>query len=176
ATAQVDGTFELGICECHSPSGAFCTKLILSNLSISGFQNSSFIALPDLEELDLSHNTLGQIDLALLPANLKHLNLSAVGIAELSFGDSTLRSSSELEVVDVSYNALADVDVGLVPHSLLSLNASHNRISMIWPGAMSPFVALERMNLSSNALTTVDLSVFPQSIRWLDISNNSMTE
>uniref|UniRef100_UPI0037E93D9E transforming growth factor beta activator LRRC32-like n=1 Tax=Semicossyphus pulcher TaxID=241346 RepID=UPI0037E93D9E len=161
------------------------------------------LALPYLEQLDLSSNQLDLISEGAFEnlARLEELNLSRNALNNnLGSNSKAFRSISRLRSLDVSMNGLSDDAVELylrnkpsldqlkmtgnaltrLSHSLFreskglkSITIEDNLISVIEQGTFEPLNQLEELNLAKNNLAQICDFKLPQ-VKYLNLSMNSV--
>lgn len=112
--------------------------------------------LPNLFEIDLSHNNLQVLTLPL--TSLRYLFCSHNSL-------SSLQATSNLEVLNISYNSLSTLQ--LFPR-LKELNASHNNFTKFAKFSSSLFSA----DLSYNKLTDIQCVKYCIDLEYLNASHN----
>jgi Leucine-rich repeat (LRR) protein len=141
-----------------------CLKVVnLSHNKFIELETLSFQSLVNLEELDLSYNSIERADYSNIFAcnkNLRKLNLSH--ISSTSFNNQ-------------SFNGLEDLFNGLV--NLTLLNLSDNRIMSLPDGIFQNLINLKELNLSSNLISELTSSLFNSlvSLEDLDLNRNKLT-
>ncbi|XP_023124550.2 transforming growth factor beta activator LRRC32-like [Amphiprion ocellaris] len=161
------------------------------------------LALPYLEQLDLSSNQLDFISEGAFEnlARLEQLNLSRNGLNNnLGSNSKALQSLSGLKTLDISMNGLSDDAVELylrnkssldqlkmtgnalkrLSHSLFkeskglrTITIDDNLISEIEQGTFEPLIHLETLNLAKNNLAHICDFKLHQ-IKYLNVSRNSV--
>ncbi|XP_054453429.1 transforming growth factor beta activator LRRC32-like isoform X2 [Anoplopoma fimbria] len=161
------------------------------------------LALPYLEQLDLSSNQLDLISEGAFEklARLEELNLSRNALNnDVGSNSKALRSINSLKSLDISMNDLSDDAVELFLRNKSSLNQlkmtgnaltrlSHNlfkeskglraitiddnQISVIEQGTFEPLSQLEMLNLARNNLAHICDFKLPQ-VKYLNLSRNSV--
>lgn len=175
--------------------GGMLTYLRLSANNLHNIGNLS--SLPNLMELDMSVNPLGEIpiDAFHLNTELVRLNLSSTSLESVSFQApfleqltltsnhithvkrSFFKGMPYLTLVDLSDNELTELSDEFDDLTkLCQLHLSHNYLREIKPETFSQLQTLEVLKLDSNSLTSLpELSEIMPSLHLLDISNNSIT-
>ena len=133
--------------------------------TVAGLENAQA-----LTDLNLSSNTIRNLEPLSGLINLKNLNLSHNALTGLN----ALSQLTNLENLDVSYNVLTSVDPIGPCRKLTVLNASHNQITAL--GTLDNLPALTILNLSSNSLTDVAILGSCTALTDLDISKNAITD
>ncbi|XP_029296790.1 LOW QUALITY PROTEIN: transforming growth factor beta activator LRRC32-like [Cottoperca gobio] len=161
------------------------------------------LALPYLEQLDLSANQLDLISEGAFTnlARLEELNLSRNGLNNnLGSNGKALQSMSRLRSLDISMNGLRDDAVGLylrnkssldqlkmtgnaltrLSHNLFkdskglrAITIDNNQISVIEQGTFEPLSQLEMLNLAKNNLAHICDFKLTQ-VKYLNLSQNSI--
>ncbi len=145
----------------------------LKKLTLSGCGLSTTAGLKttkDLTHLDLSNNTIRNIDALSAMKNLKEVNLKQNALSDLS----ALASCSSLTSLNVSGNSLTTIAPVCSITTLTKLNADNNSISQF--GNISQLTALTELTLSYNQLTDVSPIASVTSLKTLDVSNNAITD
>ena len=126
--------------------------------------------LPNLHNLDLSHNLISEIDGDAFKFlhNLRELNLHKNKVADISDWTSPLLN---LRVLDISQNALVHLSTPVNLHNLQVLNLSDNLLVDIDRDTLSRQTTLRTLDVSYNKLVR-----FPRvpSLRDLNMSGNSI--
>ncbi len=146
---------------------------MLQRLTLSGCGLSTTSGLKNatgLTHLDLSKNTIRNIDALSVMKNLKELNLSQNAVVDLS----ALSTCQSLAVLNVSGNALTSISPITGISTLTKLNADTNSITQL--GNIAQLTSLSELTLSYNQLTDISLFSGCTSIEVLDISNNALTD
>lgn len=124
----------------------------------------------NLEYLDLSYNSIGDISpISSLP-NLKTLYLAHNALTDLS----ALSSLSSLENLNVSYNSLTSIAPICTNLTLTALDVNHNLLVSL--GALDNLPNLKELNVGYNKLTEVDVLGNCSALVELDVSNNALTD
>lgn len=124
----------------------------------------------NLEYLDLSYNSIGDVaPISSLP-NLKTLYLAHNALTDLS----ALSSLSNLQDLNVSYNSLTSIAPICANMSLTSLDVNHNLLPSL--GALDNLPGLKGLNAGYNKLTDVSVLGNCTALEELDISNNALTD
>ena len=143
-------------------------KLTLSDCGLStvaGLKNATGITY-----LDLSGNTIRNIDALSSMKGLQELNLQQNALSDLS----ALSACSALKILDVSGNALTSLAPISGISGLTILNADRNQITQL--GNISQLSSLSTLTLSYNQLTDISMLSSNVNLKILDISNNALTD
>lgn len=146
---------------------------MLQKLTLSGCGLSSTSGLKNatgLTHLDLSQNTIRNLDALSGMKDLQELNLSQNAIVDLS----ALSTCKALKVLNVSGNALTTISPITGISTLTKLNADTNSIVQL--GSIAQLTSLSELTLSYNQLTDISALDGCTSIQVLDISNNALTD
>ncbi|XP_060806871.1 leucine-rich repeat-containing protein 15 [Amyelois transitella] len=134
------------------------TGIHLKSCRITQIKLEAFKGLPALEYLDLSHNSISNLDLGVLDdtQNLKSLNLSFNSIKSLPLG--LFDQEPNLEVLDLRGNSIKNLTKGL----------------------FAPLKKLRHLDVSNNFLVGRELSpdIFENNklIKFMDISRNDLSD
>lgn len=109
--------------------------------------NGLFMNLHNLELLNVSRNKITWFDYALMPQNLKTLDLHDNEL-EILGNYFELESEMMIENLDVSYNLLKEINAASFPHNVKVLKLNNNKITSI-----SPFTFMQKSNLTLIDLT-----------------------
>lgn len=145
----------------------------LEKLTLSGCGLSTTAGLKDADRLvylDLSKNTIRNIDVLSDMKDLKELNLKQNAVVDLT----PLSSCTSLSVLDVSGNALTSISPICGLSSLTKLNADNNTISQL--GNIPQLTSLSELTISYNQLSDISAISGSTAIKTLNISNNSITD
>ena len=143
-------------------------RLTLSSCGLSttsGLKNATA-----LTHLDLSKNTIRNLDALSGMMDLQELNLSQNAIVDLT----ALSTCRSLKVLNVSGNALTSISPITGITSLIKLNADTNSITQL--GNVAQLTSLSELTLSYNQLTDISSVKDCTSIQVLDISNNQLAD
>ena len=144
----------------------------LRDLRLSGCGLSSITGLDkaaNLVSLDLSNNTVRNIDPISHMAALEKLNLRRNALVDLS----ALSALSKLSELDVSENALVSVAPLSRLGSLRKLYAGSNQITQV--DAISALIELTHLDISNNQVSDVVRLVKCTELQELNISKNKLT-
>ena len=143
-------------------------SLTMKDCSIStlaGLENAQ-----SLEHLDLSENTVRNLEPLSGLLNLKSLVLSNNALTNLS----ALSSLSKLEKLDVAYNSLTSIAPVATCVNLQWLDVSHNALSTL--SAIDNLPGLTHFAASHNGLADISMVGTCPDLVELDISNNNITD
>lgn len=143
-------------------------RLTLSdcNLStIAGLKNAQ-----RLTYLDLSNNTLRNLEPLSSMMNLRTLNMSHNALTSLT----ALSSLANLETLDVSYNVLSSVSPIATCRNLSTLIANNNQLANL--DAIDNLPALTSLNVNKNALSDVSVLANCTALVELDIGSNTVSD
>ncbi len=145
----------------------------LKHLSVPGCSLSSISqleALTQLEYLDLSANTLRNIQVLAGMKHLKELYLANNAVTSLD----ALSGLTELEKLDISYNSIHTLEpLRGMYNSMTVLLASHNQLDYI--GGIPDLQKIKILDLSHNQITDVTALILLADLNELDLSNNQLT-
>ncbi len=136
----------------------------------------------NLEELDLSHNLLEEIQLSFLK-KMKNKVLKSLSLAGnmLKIIDLTpLQGFESLEFLSLDANDLEKIN--LIPlknlDRLLYLNLARNKLREINLNPIAGNLALQHLSLAGNRLSKIDLSSLKnlRALQHLDLSGNELTK
>lgn len=143
------------------------THLSLAGCSLSTIQPLS--PLTKLTYLDLSENTVRNIDVLSAMGELQHLYLANNVVNTLT----PLTGLTKLETLDISYNAVASLSPLSGLGSLKTLTAGHNQIDSA--SALTGLTKLETLDLSHNNLANIGPVSNLTALIELNCSNNALT-
>ncbi len=145
----------------------------LQRLTLTGCSLSTIADLAgaqNLTYLDLSHNTLRNLEVLTDMTTLYEINLSHNAVTDLT----ALNTLPALERLDVSYNSLTSLAPMAQSAKLTWLDASHNSLSAL--DGLDGFTALTHLAVDHNQLTDVSILGACTSLTELSISNNSISD
>lgn len=145
----------------------------LKKLTLSGCNLSSISGLENavlLEYLDLSNNTLRNMEAITPLTALKELYLQHNALSDVS----SFSSLTNLQTLDISYNAVTSVSALSSCTALQWLSAAHNSLESA--DGINRLSALTYLDLSNNLLTEINLLSSCTHLAALNISNNSITD
>ncbi|XP_045502095.1 protein artichoke-like [Colias croceus] len=152
--------------------------LNVSYNSITIAKLSSRYTFPDLEEIDLSHNTIEEFEISAMESpfsSLLRLNVSYNKLNEIK--EAVFDRFANLQMLDVSFNEISNIN----PFSfegiknLVYLNLAYNKIDEI-NGSLFRFTKLTHLNLSNNRIQNILLKDFEKllQLKELDLSYNAL--
>ncbi|XP_055306018.1 follicle-stimulating hormone receptor-like isoform X2 [Sitodiplosis mosellana] len=162
---QCSGTIEeltlscraIGLNEIPTELPKTLIKLDISNNNITTLPNKSFEAVPHLEELILSDNSLLHIDSdAFIGLNeLKRLSLHNCGLSAVP--GKALNHLKHLNALNLGGNHLLNINVGDFPKldNLRYLTLKRNRLTNVTADAISNLSNLRILDLDDNLLTAI---------------------
>ena len=173
------------------PDGLFdsCTALKVVNLSHNKFielETLSLQSLVNLEELDLSYNSIERADYSNIFAcnkNLRKLNLSHISSTSLnnqSFNglEDLFNGSVNLTYINLRDNRIMSLPDGIFQNliNLKELDLSFNQISEFTSSLFNNLVSLENLNLNLNKLTNIPKGLFDNliSLKFLNLKENEI--
>lgn len=143
-------------------------SLTLAQGSISDI--SPLVNAHDLEYLDLSYNSIGDVTAISALPNLKTLYLAHNALTDLS----VLNTLTSLERLNVSYNSLTSIAPISANLALTELRAGNNLIVSL--GALNNLPNLKVLDVGHNYLTDITVVGGCTELTELDISNNNLTD
>lgn len=143
------------------------TKAVLTDCKLSTI--SGLEGAKQLQYLDLSNNTIRNLDPISSLNQLQELNLQHNALTDLK----VLSGLSTLQKLDVSYNALTSVTPLSGCNSLVWLDFSNNSVTSV--EGINKLTALTYLNASSNQLTDVTPLASCVNLEKLYIASNSLT-
>eukprot|EP01134_Creolimax_fragrantissima_P005780 CFRG5780T1 len=143
---------ELGQCICATH--AKCTTLSLQNVNVHKINENSFTALSDLENLDLSTNSISKIDLTYLPRSLRTLNVDNNAI------ETVVTSSKEPIPLLHTFRAISNSLAGIEQWQ--------------WVDIFRTLPNLKFMTLSNNMISSLPVDSIPKSISTMVLTNNPL--
>lgn len=125
--------------------------------------------LNDLKHLDLSHNSVSelQVDSFSYLWKLEHLKLRKTNISHIEFG--TFSHQQNLITLDLSGNELKVLDFVLffpILHDLTTLDLADNRLTELLNFRNSLVPQLTLLNINNNAFNCSYLESFMESVDW----------
>lgn len=155
--------------------------LNLSDTALSIADYNPFESVKTLLSLDVSHNNLGQVNLAVLSATLNRLEyfyaahcqienalnvIEQLGpsLIELNLSENRIRILNaqtlfnlryliNVHVLDLSYNQLQEIDLGSISNKLEKINLEGNELTQVEKLSRSHFISLKLMAISKNKLS-----------------------
>ena len=172
-TALTDLT-ELKLTNCRFQSNELAIIAALPNLkrltltdcelsTISGLENAQ-----NLEYVDLSNNTIRNLEPLSYLMNLREINLQHNALTGLN----ALSGLTNLEKLDVSYNSLTSIAPIVTCTRLISLNANHNELSTL--GSIDNLPALNYLAVNNNALSDISVLANCTTLVELHVANNQI--
>jgi len=143
-------------------------RLTLSDCGLStiaGLENAQ-----NLTYLDLSNNTIRNLNPLEALTNLRNLNLGHNAVTTLS----ALSGLVNLETLDVCYNVLPSLQPITACKNLTSLIANNNQISSL--DGLENLTGLTVLNLKKNSITDVSVLGNCTALVELDIGNNAVSD
>ncbi|XP_043188828.1 toll-like receptor 6 isoform X2 [Amphibalanus amphitrite] len=141
-------------------SGAFDVASGLRAIRLDANQlrnvNGLLAKLPQLLWLNASDNHIEFFDYALLPLELRWLDLHRNHLKEIG-NFYNIESKIKLETLDLSFNQVTHISRASVPDSIKYFILASNRLTTVEPGTFESKRQLIRADLSSNQLGELDL-------------------
>ena len=141
-------------------SGAFDASGDLRAIRLDANQlrnvNGLLAKLPQLLWLNASDNRIEFFDYALLPLELRWLDLHRNHLKEIG-NFYNIESKIKLETLDLSFNQVSHITRASVPDSIKYFILASNRLATVEPGTFQSKRQLIRADLSSNQLSELDL-------------------
>ena len=172
--------------------------LSLARNSLAQLPPSTFLHTPELLVLDLSHNQLSALPVALQHLTaLQTLDISNNAVSEIhqdtighlaslwrlqlngnkleAISRATLATLASLQILDLSNNRLQQVEPGTFSNNarLRAVRLDSNRLTGI-AGLFAGVSELTWLNVSDNNIQAFDYSEVPLTLSWLDLSHNSV--
>lgn len=148
------GSLEHGIFD-----DAAALNVILLNDNLLEDINGLFMNLAHLRLLNVSCNSITWFDYALVPRQLKHLDIHHNAIEVLG-NYYELEDKMHLKIIDASNNHIREINAGSFPNQVEMINLSSNRISIIHPFTFMIKHNLTKVNLTHNRLQNLDINAF----------------
>lgn len=143
-------------------------SLTLDNCGLSTVANLT--NAPSLIYLDLSNNTLRNLEPLCPISTLKELYLSHNAVTSLD----ALSTLNGLTVLDVSYNSVTSIAPLVTCPALRSLNVGNNSLTIL--DAVDSLGGLTTLIADHNALTDISIISSCTALTELNISNNQITD
>ncbi len=143
-------------------------SLTLDNCGLSTVANLT--NAPSLIYLDLSNNTLRNLEPLCPISTLKELYLSHNAVTSLD----ALSTLNGLTVLDVSYNSVTSIAPLVTCPALRSLNVGNNSLTIL--DAVDTLGGLTTLIADHNALTDISIISSCTALTELNISNNQITD
>lgn len=138
---------------------ASALNVILLNDNLLEDINGLFMNLAHLRLLNVSSNSIAWFDYALVPRQLKHLDIHQNDIEALG-NYYELEDKMHLKILDASSNHIREINAGSFPNQVEMINLSNNRISIIHPFTFMIKHNLTKVNLTQNRLQNLDINAF----------------
>ena len=145
----------------------YLKQLTLRECGLSSIKHLS--GAENLEYLDLSFNSIDNVDAIAAMTKLSELYLQSNVISSLA----PLSNLNSLKKLDVSKNTLHSVSALSTVESLVWVNAESNQITEL--GGIGQLPKLETLNLAANQLKSVSVLSGCITLQDLNISNNKLT-
>ncbi|XP_072015156.1 uncharacterized protein [Amphiura filiformis] len=155
----------------HIPSLKYANakSLDLSYNELGTVNGTSFIHLDQLEELDLSGNSISNISFgAYLSLRVLDLRFNMIR----NIGTNTFAGLNKLETLDLSVNSISNISFDAYL-SLRVLDLSYNKIRNIGTDTFAGLNKLETLDLSDNSISNISFDAY-LSLRVLDLSYNKI--
>ena len=143
-------------------------RLTLANCSLSTI--SGLESAQNLTYLDLSNNTIRNLDPLSTLVNLQTLNLGHNAVVTLN----ALSGLVNLESLNICYNVISSITPIATCHNLTDLTANNNQLVNL--DGIENLTSLKVLNVSKNALTNVSVLGSCTALTELNIGNNSSTD
>lgn len=153
--------------------------LDLSNNSISNIDLHAFVPLRKLEKLKLRSNKLTNVNPSIFAnlTNLVHLDLSQNQFN--SFDSQLFGQLSNLTFLNVSYNSIEKLDISIFSalEQLKHLDLSHLKLTE-FEGNLSHLIKLKSLNLAHNKLKNIKLEQFSvlKNLENINLNGNELTD
>lgn len=150
------------------------TALTLSNTSLTPEVINATLQIESLEELDLSYNYIGPLNIPTFAKlkNLKTLNLRATSISNITFG--SFSHQDKVESLNVADNQLYEFDMNMIYSltSLIRLDISGNELQELtnFKYAHQQFTLLRHIDVTHNNFTCKYLMTLVKIFRTYQIS------
>ncbi len=143
-------------------------KLVMNNCGLSTTAGLEYGV--SLVELDLSENTIRNIDALSSMKKLQKLNLSHNAVNDLT----PLATVSTMTTLDVSYNTLTSLTPITSLTGLTEIHAGSNTLKDIT--GFQQLTALTQLNLSNNQIADISALSSCTDLKDLNIKNNAITD
>lgn len=143
-------------------------KLVMNNCSLS--TTAGLESAVSLVELDLSENTIRNIDALGSMKKLQKLNLAHNAVNDLT----PLASLSTMTVLDVSYNTLTTLSPITSLTGLTEVSAGNNTLKDII--GFQQLTALTKLNLASNQIADISALASCTGLTDLNVKSNAITD
>lgn len=146
-------------------------KLILRNAGLTTYPDVNY--LPNLEYLDISHNSLNH---NLHFKNSECLYLSYIDCSHNNFGRILgIENFPNLQVLIANNNALSGIPTFLYNEQLEYLDLSHNNIKKFkFPVYTEILLALKTIKINDNKIQSIGKNVALSGLQHLEIRNNNL--
>ncbi|XP_064473061.1 toll-like receptor Tollo [Ornithodoros turicata] len=138
---------------------ASALNIILLNDNLLKDVNGLFMNLAHLRLLNVSRNGITWFDYALVPRQLKHLDIHDNEIETLG-NYYELEDKMHLKILDASHNRIREINAASFPNQIEVIQLNHNRISIIHPFTFMAKHNLTKVNLTHNRIENVDINAF----------------
>ncbi|CAH2089808.1 unnamed protein product [Euphydryas editha] len=154
-------------------------NVFLNYCQMQKINNSPFRNLINLESIDLSHNSISEIDelfqFEILPFKMRKLSLAYNFIDDVP-GD-TFEALTHLKELDLSHNFIEELSEEPFCNltNLVTLRLNHNKIKYL-NGAVDKLVNLHHLYLSNNQIENIDMKSLKtiKHLHTFDISKNKI--
>lgn len=146
----------------------YLNSLTLADCSLSTIAGLSGAQL--LTHLDLSRNTIRNLDALAPMATLTELNLQHNAVTDLSI----LAGLMNLETLDISFNAVTSLEPLASCTRLSSVTAGNNQLTNIYGVENLPLLTL--LSVDYNSITDVSALAACTGLKELNIGSNSITD
>lgn len=145
----------------------------LKQLSLADCNLSTIDSLENvwsLEELDLSYNTIRNLDVLKTIPNLKKLYLQHNAVNSLD----TVGSLDALEVLNVSFNSISSLEPLKDCYNLTELVADNNQLTDL--EGLAKLSKLQLLSVDYNQITEVSDLINNQALKNVSVASNNITE
>lgn len=162
-------------------SGEIVNSIDLSSMPPNIHQTGFFMNMPELCELDLSHNQITDLPRNAFDTNglpkLRYLNIAYNQLSIIPF--QIFRTLNALEVLNLSSNRLVRIiDNFFIGNlALRYLNLRNNSIEMLSKSSLYNLNNLIELDLSNNYITIIDRNAFDslEALQLLNLRGNHLT-
>ncbi|XP_035678538.1 PH domain leucine-rich repeat-containing protein phosphatase 2-like isoform X2 [Branchiostoma floridae] len=123
-----------------------------NRLELTSVENVTFLALDSLTHLDMSYNSVAELDVRVLK-QLTHLCCQGNGMSSLQV------SGERLEVLNASHNKLSTIEITPPPHNLVTIDVSCNAFEKL-PESLCDLKGLKLIDASRNKLNCLPPRIF----------------